>query len=62
MAEMSVFPRGTKTKPVFKSYEDYERYCRELYEEIRPEIEENRRRRARSEAIAMGLNPDSVIA
>lgn len=35
-----IFPKGKKTRPVFESYEAYQKYCRELYEEIRPEIEE----------------------
>lgn len=57
---MNIFPKGTKTRPVFKNYEEYEKYCRDLYNEIEPEIKKNELRRARSAAIAMGLNPDAV--
>lgn len=57
---MDIFPKGTKTKPMFKTYEEYEKYCKALYKDIEPDIKKYERARARSEAIARGLNPDSI--
>lgn len=60
MHHMRILSKRCKTRPVFKNYEEFEKWQDSFYEDIKEDLRKQELARARSVAMAVGLNPDMV--